>query len=518
MSDQIIDPVLALDKRHAVKAKFASNGAVLVIYSGGTIGSAPRDRNDPESPEIVYPWSDLQEAVSGLQRISFRVDAISFVEPLDSANVGPKHWQAMAETIEKYYDQYTGFVVAHGTDTMVYTASALSFILQNLGKPVIITGSQIPALDKVRNDAEQNLITSLLIANHLYSKIPCVPEVCIFFRDKLVRGCRSKKLNASGYGAFDSPNYELLGTVGDQIDINEKFIKSMPTSTFQIQPDLNTNVVTLDIFPGMQENKSLYSAILDPEKFKGIVLKTYGAGNIPTDPSSFGAAIKKAVDDGAIVMNVTQCVEGDVQQGLYDTSAVLQDMGVISGQDITTEAALCKMMNVLGDEDMRSLTERKKLISRNLAGEQSCSMSTTSIDLDSHNLGTKNGNKKRYRSPKVAIQGFHGDGGLVDRCLIRFVGAKVEVPDAKEVFDRKLYIQIYLNLAARTEPEKSLANFAGAYLKSVDNDKQTFTFDIAQTARKELRTESIISVNVVADGHDGTFSWDRLEMTLFTRD
>src|SRR6185436_9650775 len=177
---------------------------------------------------------------------------------------------------------YVGFVIVHGTDTMVYTASALSFILQDLDKPVVITGSQIPALYKVRNDAEQNLITALLIAQHRYSKLQSVPEVSIFFRDRLIRGNRSKKLNASGYTAFDSLNYPPLGTAGDLIAIDRSVIREPSTAGFKIQPELDTNVVMFDVFPGLQENPELYTALLGSDHIKGVVLKTYGAGNVPT--------------------------------------------------------------------------------------------------------------------------------------------------------------------------------------------------------------------------------------------
>jgi L-asparaginase len=504
-SSDIISPSLISDSR---KDMTASDERVLVVYSGGTIGSAPRDLLDPESPEIVYDWEELQESVSGLQKIPFPVDAISFREPLDSSNVGPRHWKAIAEVVEKFHDDYVGFVIAHGTDTMVYTASALSFILQDLDKPVVITGSQIPALYKVRNDAEQNLITALLIAQHKHLKLQCVPEVSIFFRDRLIRGNRSKKLNASGYAAFDSLNYPPLGTAGDVIAIDRNAVREPSTAGFKIQPELNTNVVMFDVFPGLQDNSDLYTALLGSDHIEGVVLRTYGAGNVPTKPVEFLEAISDAVRDGKIVINVTQCVAGDVKQGLYDTSAVLQDMGVISGQDITPEAALCKLMNVLGDGDLSS-TARKARMSRSLAGEQNYSMYNTVIDSESQRIDTRKGEEGRYRSAAVVINGFSGTGRTIEKCLIRFVGASISGAG-------KVLIKIFLNLAAKAHPTETLSAFAGQYLKSHQEFEETFTFDIAQTARQELKPESTLTVYVepCLEGQ-GELSWRRLELTLF---
>lgn len=504
ISSDIVSPSIITDPRPDLNG---NEDRVLVVYSGGTIGSAPRDLLDPESPEVVFPWEDLQESVSGLGRVPFPVDAISFKEPLDSANVGPRHWKAIAEIIEEFHDQYVGFVIAHGTDTMVYTASALSFILQNLDKPVVITGSQIPALNKVRNDAEQNLITALLIAQYKYSKLQCVPEVSIFFRDRLIRGNRSKKLNASGYSAFDSLNYPPLGVAGDVIAIDRNAVRPAPKAGFQIQPELNTNVVMFDVFPGLQDNPELYTALLGSPHIEGVVLKTYGAGNVPTKPEEFLDAIRDAVDADKIVINVTQCVAGDVKQGLYDTSAVLENMGVISGQDITPEAALCKLMNVLGDGDL-SFAAKKARMCHNLAGEQNYSMYTTVIDSESRRIDTRKGEEGRYRSASVIINGFSSDDSTIEKCLIRFIGATVSEAE-------KVRVKIFLNLAAKAQPIDTLSVFAGQYVKSHLESEQTFTFDVAQTARRELKPESTFTVYVEPLGEQGVLSWKRLELTLF---
>lgn len=519
MAEQTLVKAIERDNRDEIQ--FPGKG-VLVIYTGGTIGSAPKDRADPESPEIVYPWKEVKKSVLGLQNIGFRVDVVSFKDPLDSSNVGPRHWKAMAKTIEKYYGDYNGFVIAHGTDTMIYTASALSFMLVDLSKPVIITGSQIPALDKVRNDAEQNLITSLLIANPDYSRIPLVPEVCIFFRDKLIRGNRSKKLDASGYGAFDSPNYPVLGTAGDHIDIREFFVrKPAPVHEANKRPlrvysALSTNVITIDVFPGMLENSEMFKKLFETPGLEGVVLRTYGAGNVPTEPKELLRIVEKAVQkDGIIVVNVTQCSSGDVQQGLYDTSAVLQDMGVISGQDITAEAALCKLMNIIGNiRDYPELAEKKRAICKNQAGEQACTIATTVIDNKPAQVSSKEGVSGCYRSKAVHIDEFTSDSQAYERVLIRFVGA--EVRDAG-----KLLVKLFVNLPGEANPEQMVPLLAGPYLKSRDRKgkKQTFTFDIVRTWKTALDDPSTFTVYVERNGNrHGTLAWDRIELTLFTRE
>jgi hypothetical protein len=259
----------------------------------------------------------------------------------------------------------------------------------------------------------------------------------------------------------------------------------------------------------LQDNEELYVALLASPHVEGVVLKTYGAGNVPTQPKEFLKAIRDAVEADKIVINVTQCVAGDVKQGLYDTSAVLQDMGVISGQDITPEAALCKLMNVLGDVDLPSISARKARLCRNLAGEQGYSMYTTVIDDEAQQVDTRNGETGRYRSASVTINGFSSDGNAIEKCLVRFIGARISGAG-------KLLVKIFLNLAAKAQSNDHLPVFAGQYQKSQLDFEQTFTFDIAQTARQELKPESTLTVYVepCMEGQ-GVFSWRSLEMTLF---
>lgn len=499
------------------RQKYSNTNGVMVIYTGGTIGSAPRDRSDPDSPQIVVGWEELKKFVPGLSDIPFRLDAVSFKTALDSSNVGPKHWKTLARIIERYHNNYEGFVIAHGTDTMVYTASALSFILKNLDKPVIITGSQISGIDKIRNDAQQNLISAILIANPKYSRIPLVPEVCIFFRDKLIRGNRSRKIDASGFTAFDSPNCLPLAVAGDKIEVNEGIVRKTTERDFRIQPELDTNVIAFDIFPGLQDNMELFQGILGTKNLRGVILKTYGAGNIPTEPPDLLNEIKKAVDTGIIIVNVTQCIKGDVEQGLYDTSAVLQDAGVISGQDITPESALCKLMELIGDPDsnektVENLTKIKGRMTQNIAGELDYSIYYTTIDNHEGTMSPSKG-EHRHRFPAIRVEGLSKDKSI-HKVLIRFIGAEV-------IGGEKVRLMIYVNLGQHERPEErpeeSAKRFAGKFTKTRETSKQTFTFDITRV-KKELGEEGT-SFSIIQDSEsEGGLSWEKVELALFTKE
>jgi L-asparaginase len=336
---------------------------VLVIYTGGTIGSKPRDP-DPDSPQVVVPWKVLEEATPELQVLKHRGLRVECEEihPLDSCNVGPAEWQQIASIIEKRYGEFEGFVILHGTDTMVYTASALSFMLRELAKPVILTGAQRSALVDVRNDATQNFITAILLASPSYTKIPKVPEVCIYFGGKLLRGNRTVKRDTAGYDAYESPNFPALGEVGDSILIHEKQIRSMPETgrRFNVRKSLDTNVTTVFVYRGIQQT-DLAKRQLDGlaerqsqrgDDLKAAVVMAYGTGNIPTLWPDWLENFRKARDQGMVIATVSQCKRGAVELGVYETSALLLELGFIAASDITLEAALCKLMVLLGEQDL----------------------------------------------------------------------------------------------------------------------------------------------------------------------
>jgi L-asparaginase len=486
------------------------NKGVLVVYTGGTIGSAPRDMEDPDSPQVVKKWDKLKASIPPLNEtdihsINFRIDAVSFADPLDSANVGPLEWNAMAKIIHKYQHDYEGFVIAHGTDTLVYTASALSFMLENLSKPVILTGSQLSAIGHVRNDAQQNLITAILIANASYSKIHSVPEVCIFFRDKLLRGNRTKKIDAKGYAAFDSPNYPPLGRAGSEIEIDEKLVMKPSGQPLNPRTVFNTNVVALDVFPGIQESQVL-KKIFEIPNLKGVVLRTFGSGNTSTE-AKFLEQIRKATENEIVVLNVTQCSSGGVEMGLYETSAVLLDCGVISGVDMTAEAALCKLMSLLGNEDNEY---KDVLLEAQIAqrGEQSHSIRITTFP--STAMVVVDSRKKRYRSAAEDVKTW-GEKELI-KALLRFDSATIATQD-----EARLEIKLFVNLNTEEEPDVASPKFAGAFAKPQCSTPQTIIFDITKAAKNNLKPGRM-SFTVVIDDDNGIFQWKDAELALYVRE
>lgn len=324
---------------------------ILIIYTGGTIGMV-RDKEDGSLHPVN--GSELHEHIPILGKLDYKIDFYSFDPLLDSSNMNPGHWVELVSVIGKNYEKYDGFVVLHGSDTMAYTASALSFMLENLNKPVVLTGSQLP-LGMIRSDGRENLITAIEIAAAQQDETPVVPEVAVYFENKLLRGNRTFKYNAENFGAFQSGNYPPLAEAGIHIRFNHNAILKPNFKALKVHTALDENITILKLFPGITARS--VAAQLAVEGLKAVVLETYGSGNAMTD-DWFLEQIREAIGRGIIVLNVTQCQTGSVEQGKYQTSQELGRIGVLSGFDITTESAAAKLMYLLGAGLTHQETER----------------------------------------------------------------------------------------------------------------------------------------------------------------
>lgn len=332
---------------------------ILIIYTGGTIGMV----NDAKTGTLIpFDFEQIKENVPELARLDYQLSVHSFNPILDSSNMDPEIWAELARLIKQEYENFDGFVILHGSDTMSFTASALSFMLQNLAKPVVLTGSQLP-IGEIRTDAKENLITALEIAATKKDGMAMVPEVAVYFDYQLFRGNRSIKYNSEKFEAFASPNYPILAEAGVNLSFYPNYILSIPTAPFQIHTQFNPNIGVLKMYPGITEQA--VKAITE-SGVAAIVLEAFGSGNTTTAPW-FTQCLQNAIANDKVIVDISQCKGGSVQLGLYETSRSLQQMGIVSGSDLTFEAAVTKLMYLLGQDI--SVAEVKRLMEVSIAGE-----------------------------------------------------------------------------------------------------------------------------------------------------
>lgn len=335
---------------------------ILLIYTGGTIGMIKDYKTNALK---AFDFSQITQNIPELKQLKCNIESSSFDEPIDSSNMNTSYYKKIAEIVEENYTKFDGFVILTGSDTMSYVSSALSFMFENLQKPIIFTGSQLPIGD-LRTDAKENLITSIEIASARKNDRPIISEVCLYFEYKLYRANRTTKINAEQFEAFTSMNYPPLAESGVHLNFNKHFIYQPKEEKVEliIRKKLTTDVVVLKLFPGITEN--VVRSILNIKELKGVVLETYGSGNAPNE-TWFVNLLKEAINKNIRIINVTQCSGGNVIQGHYETSVALKEIGVVTGKDITTESAVAKLMYLLTES--LSLKEFIYYFEKSLRGE-----------------------------------------------------------------------------------------------------------------------------------------------------
>lgn len=480
---------------------------VLIVNTGGTLCMVHAERGNPLSP--LVPAASWEEIVAGHPILASEILGIevgyrAVSQLIDSSQMQQEHWQEIARIIAANYEDYSGFVVVHGTDTMCYTASALSFMLENLGKPVILTGSQRPLVEP-RSDAAQNLVTSLQLAGGDTFGYPVIPEVCIFFRDHLLRGNRARKMSASGYSGFESPNFPALATAGEHVVVDKKLIRAVPEGRFAANTSLDSRVMVLEIFPGFKPGvlrRLVEEGGAEEDAVKGLILKTYGTGNAPSN-RAFLEAVGGVCEQGVVVVNVTQCPQGMVELGLYEASVGLLQRGVVSGVDMTPEAAVCKMMYLLGQG--LPTEEVKRMMQMALVGEQN-------MDVYSVALGGLDDPLPLAGPGAVLPSEIRMDA--LRSAILQLRGVQSRGPAMAE---SEVELRLFLNSTEVSESPDVEETHCAAVVRRPTKGGEEFDVvcDVSAASRRLLRPGQTVSVAVVPAG-GGTVRWRSMHLTLYS--
>lgn len=476
----------------------------------------PAEQGDPLSPLIPGTKEQLEEFLPDLAKVGVDVVPDNLydlegrqVPAIDSSSITSDHWKFMAAAIERQYEEYDGFVILHGTDTMAYTTSALSFMLMNLGKPVVVTGSQLPIADP-RTDAVSNYVNSVFLAGWAATGLPRIPEVVLCFADLVLRGNRVRKMSTNSWQGFDTPNCPHLARIGEYIEVDESVILEVPESTqrFFARLDLDQSIADVSLFPGIRPE--MLEAVLLRPGLKGAIIRTYGAGNAPSRAHNYSElgqrdlldVIDEAVGRGVVVVNVTQCPQGMVEAGLYEASSGLLERGVLSGLDMTPEAALTKLMSLLANEPL----DVKSLVQIDLRGEQTRSLFEIRFDPSDGQAGDT--------SAEATIVTSRPAGGL-DASRIRTAALRVRNLRIEGV-DRAT-VRVFLNHpnASRSTSLQD-RRYSNEFVADA-GDSRTQIADVSDVARAVIEGSGrSVSVSFVPS-EGGRVLFDSLTLALFTK-